>query len=89
MNNPEKQFSFLRQQKDWSKYWFYQKSEVLYLLSYYFTETYMNRYKDRTVDQMVQAARSGQQNIIEGKQDGVTSFETEIKLLGIASGSIQ
>lgn len=82
-------FTFLRQQKDWTRYYFYQKSEVLYLLSYYFTEKYMHRYKDRTVDQMVQAARSGQQNIIEGKSDGVTSMETEIKLLGIARGSIQ
>lgn len=89
MPNPDPRFTFLRQQKDWTKYYFYQKSEVLYLLSYYFTQKYMQRSKDRTVDQMVQAARSGQQNIIEGKADGVTSMETEIKLLGIARGSIQ
>lgn len=85
----DSRFTFLRQQKDWTRYYFYQKSEVLYLLSYYFTKKYMQRYKDRTVDQMVQAARSGQQNIIEGKADGITSMETEIKLLGIARGSIQ
>ncbi len=89
MQNPDSRFTFLRQQKDWTKYYFYQKSEVLYLLSYYFTQKYMQRSKDRTVDQMVQAARSGQQNIIEGKADGVTSMETEIKLLGVARGSIQ
>ena len=88
-NSIEQKFTFLRKQKEWTRNWFFQKSEVLYRLSYYFTEKYMNRYKDRTVDQMVQAARSGQQNIIEGKTDGVTSFETEIKLLGIARGSIQ
>lgn len=89
MQSPDSRFTFLRQQKDWTRYYFYQKSEVLYLLSYYFTQKYMQRSKDRTVDQMVQAARSGQQNIIEGKADGVTSMETEIKLLGIARGSIR
>lgn len=42
---------------------------------------------DRTVDQMVQAARSTKQNIAEGCSDGQTSMESELKLLGIARGS--
>ena len=41
------------------------------------------------VDQMVQAARSGKQNIVEGSADGVTSMELEIKLLNVARASIQ
>ena len=44
---------------------------------------------DRTVDQMVQAARSGKQNIVEGSEDGQTSSEMEIKLLNVARGSLQ
>ena len=44
---------------------------------------------DRTVDQMVQAARSGKQNIVEGSVDGVTSTEMEAKLLNVARASIK
>lgn len=47
-------------------------------------EIKVNHYGDRTVDQMVQAARSTKQNIAEGNSDGQTSTETELKLLGIA-----
>ncbi|MBR4275991.1 MAG: four helix bundle suffix domain-containing protein, partial [Prevotella sp.] len=44
---------------------------------------------DRTVDQMVQAARSGKQNIIEGLADGMTSTETQLKLLNVARASLK
>ena len=44
---------------------------------------------DRTIDQMVQAARSGKQNIVEGSADGVTSTEMELKLLNVARSSIK
>ena len=54
-----------------------------------FCERFLPKYGDRTVDQMVQAARSIKQNIAEGLTDGQTSFEVEIKLLGIARGSNQ
>ena len=54
-----------------------------------FCQRYLPRYGDRTVDQMVQAARSIKQNIAEGSTDGQTSTETEIKLLGTARGSNQ
>ena len=43
----------------------YQKTEVIYEMTYYFCHTYL-KYGDRTIDQMVQAARSGKQNIVEG-----------------------
>ena len=44
----------------------YQKSEVIYDLTFRFCEKHLKK-GDRTIDQMVQAARSGKQNIVEGK----------------------
>lgn len=66
---------------------FYQRSDVLYQLTQLFCRQYLPQYGDRTVDQMVQAARSTKQNIAEGSSDGQTSMEVELKLLGIARGS--
>ena len=68
---------------------FYQRSDVLYQLTQVFCQRFLPHYGDRTVDQMVQAARSTKQNIVEGSTDGQTSTETELKLLGIARGSNQ
>jgi len=68
---------------------FYRKSDVLVQLTKSFCARFLPQYGDRTVDQMVQAARSIKQNIAEGLTDGQTSFEVEIKLLGIAKGSNQ
>ncbi len=68
---------------------FYQRSDVLYQLTQVFCQRHLPRYGDRTVDQMVQAARSTKQNIAEGSTDGQTSTETELKLLGISRGSNQ
>src|SRR6185369_14181546 len=44
---------------------------------------------DRTRDQMIQAARSGKQNIAEGSKASVTSTETEIKLMNVARASLE
>ena len=66
----------------------YRKAEVIYDLTYYFCEKYLKR-GDRTIDQMVQAARSGKQNIVEGNAVAATSIETFLKLLGVARGSLQ
>lgn len=63
---------------------FYQRSDVLYQLTQAFCRRFLKQYGDRTVDQMVQAARSTKQNIVEGSSDGQTSMEVELKLLGIA-----
>ena len=52
-----------------------------------FCRRFLKAYGDRTVDQMVQAARSGKQNIVEGSADGVTSTEMASKLLNAARGS--
>ena len=57
----------------------YQKSEIVYDATVYFTKRFYSK-GDRTIDQMVQAARSGKQNIAEGSMASGTSKETEIKL---------
>ena len=81
--------SVLRKQTLYTDLHFYRKSDVLVQLTKAFCERFLPKHGDRTVDQMVQAARSIKQNIAEGFTDGQTSFETEIKLLGIAKGSNQ
>ncbi len=84
----EEQFKVLRSQTKWAELYFYQKTDVLYQLTFIFTKQHLLQFGDRTVDQMVQAARSGKQNIVEGSEDGVTSMEMEIKLLNVARSSI-
>lgn len=81
--------SVLRKKTVYTDLHFYRKSDVLVQLTKAFCERFLPKYGDRTVDQMIQAARSVKQNIAEGLTDGQTSFETEIKLLGIAKGSNQ
>src|SRR3990167_1228017 len=70
----------------------YQTTTLIYDLTVEFCKTYMT-YKTntsyRTVDQMVQAARSGRQNIAEGSQASGTSKKTEIKLVGVARASLE
>jgi len=57
----------------------YQMAEIVYDATVYFCNKYINKFS-RTHDQMVQAARSGKQNIAEGSMASGTSKETEIKL---------
>lgn len=66
----------------------YQKSDVIFQITYYFCEHYIER-GDRTKDQMIQAARSGKQNIIEGCAASSTSAKTEIKLVNVAKASLK
>lgn len=66
----------------------YQKAEAIYDITYYFCQNYLRR-GDRTIDQMVQAARSGKQNIAEGSAASATSMEMEIKLKNVAKASMQ
>lgn len=73
----------------YEKLFYYQKAEVLFALSFHFTANYLPSKGDRTVDQMVQAARSGKQNIIEAFADGVTSSELQLKLLNVARSSLK
>ena len=60
---------------------------AMYSTTQVFCQKYLPKYGDRTVDQMVQSARSVKQNIAEGSSDGQTSTEVEIRLLGISRGS--
>lgn len=79
--------SVLRKKVVFTELRFYQRSEVLFHLTKTFCKRFLPERGDRTVDQMVQAARSTKQNIAEGCSDGQTSMESELKLLGIARGS--
>lgn len=65
----------------------FQKTECIYDITYFFAHKFL-AIGDRTIDQMIQAARSGRQNIAEGCQAGTTSSETEIKLLNVAKASL-
>ena len=66
----------------------YQKAEVVYDLTFRFCQRFLTR-GDRTIDQMVQAARSGKQNIVEGSKASGTSKEMEIKLTNVARASLE
>lgn len=66
----------------------YQKAEVVYDIAFRFCQRFLGK-GDRTVDQMVQAARSGKQNIAEGSKASGTSKETEIKLTNVARASLE
>lgn len=66
----------------------YQKSEIIYDGTVYFTGRAFKKY-DRTIDQMVQAARSGKQNIAEASMASGTSKEMEIKLTNVARASLE
>lgn len=66
----------------------YQKAEIIYDGTVYFTNRFFHPY-DRTVGQMVQAARSGKQNIAEASMASATSKETEIKLTNVARASLE
>lgn len=75
------------QRGNYKKLLSYQKTDVIFQLTYYFCQTYLQR-GDRTVDQMIQAARSGKQNIVEGCMASATSAKTELKLLNVAKASL-
>ena len=64
----------------------YQKALVIYDMTYHFCERFLDK-RDRTYDQMLQAARSGKQNIVEGTVDKSSSYEMMIKLLNVSRGS--
>ena len=66
----------------------FQKAEVVYDITFRFAHKFLSR-GDRTIDQMVQAARSGKKNILEGSKAALTSKETEIKLTGVARASLE
>jgi four helix bundle suffix protein len=66
----------------------FQKARIVYDGTVRFCERFLAK-RDRTVDQMVQAARSGKQNILEGSQASGTSKEAELKLVNVARASLE
>jgi four helix bundle suffix protein len=66
----------------------YRKAEIVYDATFLFCRRFLDR-RDRTYDQMVQAARSGKQNIAEGSVVSGTSKEAEIKLINVARASLE
>jgi len=66
----------------------YRAAEIVYDATVVFCERFIDR-RSRTHDQMVQAARSGKQNLAEGSVDSATSKKLELKLVGMARGSLE
>lgn len=88
MENDNKNGGFIPKHGGYKKLITYQKAEIIYDGTVYFTKRFFGRY-DRTIDQMVQAARSGKQNIVEASMASATSKETEIKLTNVARASLE
>ena len=66
----------------------FQKAEIVYDITFRFCHKFLSK-GDRTVDQMIQAARSGKKNILEGSKASLTSKEMEIKLTNVARASLE
>lgn len=79
---------FLLRQGHYQTLLSFEKAEVVYDLTFRFAHKYLSK-GDRTIDQMIQSARSGKKNILEGSKASVTSKEMEIKLTGVARASLE
>lgn len=66
----------------------FQTATIIYDATYWFCEKFLDA-RSRTVDQMVQAARSGRQNIAEGSRAAAASSQTELRLLNVARASLE
>jgi four helix bundle protein len=66
----------------------FQKAELIYDITFRFAYKHLAR-RDRTIDQMIQSARSGKKNILEGSKAALTSKETGIKLTNVARASLE
>lgn len=66
----------------------FQTATIIYDATWWFCEKFLDA-RSRTVDQMVQAARSGRQNIAEGSRASATSSQTELRLLNVARASLE
>lgn len=80
--------TFLKGRGDYHSLTAYQKTECIYDITFFFAHTFLHK-GDRTIDQMVQAARSGKQNIAEGSAAAASSTETELKLTNVARASLK
>lgn len=66
----------------------FQTATIIYDATYWFCERFLDA-RSRTVDQMLQAARSGRQNIAEGSRASATLSQTELRLLNVARASLE
>jgi four helix bundle suffix protein len=80
--------SFLPPHGNYKELLSFQKAEIVYDLTFRFAHKYIAK-GDRTLDQMIQSARSGKKNILEGSKASLTSKETEIKLTNVARASLE
>jgi four helix bundle suffix protein len=78
----------LLRSRDYKTLLSFQKAEVIYDITFRFAHKFLSK-GDRTIDQMIQSARSGKKNILEGSKAGLTSSETEIKLTNVARASLE
>ncbi len=78
----------LRKSGGYRKLCTFQTSTIIYDATVWFCEKFIDR-RSRTVDQMVQAARSGRQNIAEGSRAAATSSQTELRLVNVARASLE
>lgn len=88
MNTPKDDEQLFPPRGNYAALLCFQKAEIIYDITFRFTRKYLAR-SDRTIDQMIQAARSGKKNILEGSKASLTSSETEIKLMNVARASLQ
>jgi restriction system protein len=66
----------------------FQTATIIYDATVWFCEKFVDT-RSRTVDQMVQAARSGRQNIAEGSRAAATTSQTELRLVNVARASLE
>ena len=85
---PQNEKPLIRPRTNYKELFSYQKAEAIYDITFYFCHKYLQR-DDRTIDQMVQAARSGKQNIVEGCAASSTSKQTELFLVNVAKASLK
>lgn len=85
MNSPQKN---LRPSGGYRKTASFQTTTLIYDATVWFCEKFLDS-RSRTVDQMVQAARSGRQNIAEGSRASATSSQTELRLVNVARASLE
>jgi len=85
---PDRLEGFLPKGGNYRELLSYRKAEIIYDFTFRFCEKFLRR-GDRTIDQMVQAARSGKQNIAEGSKASLTSTEAELKLTNVARASLE
>ena len=87
-DKPDRQKRQIVRQGQYENLMTYRKSQIIYDATVLFCRRFLQK-GDRTIDQMVQAARSGKQNIVEGAKAAGVSTETELKLTGVARASLE